>query len=389
MNVSFYIKRPQDSSALIYCTVTFEHKRISFSTGQRTSPSCWMAKRYRVKGANKVNDKLQDIENICHEVYGGLSNGGAVDSALLKSHILRRLNGRRTKDGYLLSYYREWVERRNAIMKPNRQFALSYRKICEYADETTRFSDVTYDWISGYIEYLNAKNYSLNYIGCLLKNLKAVMNDANKKGLHDNMDFKKFGKMEEEADSVYLTTKEIEAIEKLTGLTQRESVARDLFLVGYYTAMRYSDYSRLSLMDISNGILRKCTMKTGEIVSIPANPKLVKILTRYGGSSPLMDESELNSNIKSVCKQADILDIIPHTITLGGKKTTQYYGKYELVSSHTARRSGATNMYLSGIKPEAIMMITGHKSYSTFKRYIRITKEENAMMLSSSSFFRD
>ena len=63
------------------------------------------------------------------------------------------------------------------------------------------------------------------------------------------------------------------------------------------------------------------------------------------------------------------------------------YKKYELVSTHTARRSGATNMYIAVIPTLAIMKITGHKTEKAFLKYIKISEEENAEMLAKHCFF--
>jgi hypothetical protein len=38
-------------------------------------------------------------------------------------------------------------------------------------------------------------------------------------------------------------------------------------------------------------------------------------------------------------------------------------------------------MFKMGIPPKQIMMISGHKKESTFFKYIKITEEENAIML--------
>ena len=65
-------------------------------------------------------------------------------------------------------------------------------------------------------------------------------------------------------------------------------------------------------------------------------------------------------------------------ITSGKKKRDAPYEKWELVSTHTARRSACTNMYLRGIPTIAIMKISGHKRESTFLKYIKVSAEENA-----------
>ncbi|MCD7940142.1 MAG: tyrosine-type recombinase/integrase, partial [Bacteroides intestinalis] len=55
--------------------------------------------------------------------------------------------------------------------------------------------------------------------------------------------------------------------------------------------------------------------------------------------------------------------------------------KYELVTSHTARRSFATNLYLSGFPAISIMQITGHCTEKAFMAYIRVTPEQHAELL--------
>ena len=70
-----------------------------------------------------------------------------------------------------------------------------------------------------------------------------------------------------------------------------------------------------------------------------------------------------------------------------GEKKTRIVEKCNLVKTHTARRSGATNMYLAGIPTIAIMKITGHKTEKEFMKYIKITEEESAMELMNHPYF--
>ena len=69
------------------------------------------------------------------------------------------------------------------------------------------------------------------------------------------------------------------------------------------------------------------------------------------------------------------------SITRGGKKITTAYEKWQLVSSHTGRRSFATNLYKSGFPSISIMNITGHKTEAAFLKYIKVTPEEHARLL--------
>ena len=61
--------------------------------------------------------------------------------------------------------------------------------------------------------------------------------------------------------------------------------------------------------------------------------------------------------------------------TLGQEKK---YPKYELISSHTARRSFCTNAYKDNIPTLAIMAISGHKTEQAFLKYIKADSKEHA-----------
>jgi integrase len=54
----------------------------------------------------------------------------------------------------------------------------------------------------------------------------------------------------------------------------------------------------------------------------------------------------------------------------------------DLVSSHTARRSFATNYYLQGFPTIDLMKITGHRTERSFLKYIRVSKLDTAKRLS-------
>ena len=59
-------------------------------------------------------------------------------------------------------------------------------------------------------------------------------------------------------------------------------------------------------------------------------------------------------------------EITTHEIK-GGKKITIIKPKYEFISSHSARRTMATNEYKAGdLEISEIMAITGHKTEKSF-----------------------
>jgi integrase len=101
----------------------------------------------------------------------------------------------------------------------------------------------------------------------------------------------------------------------------------------------------------------------------------------------VISSQKFNEYIKTVCRFCGIDELVQITRTVEGKRETAIYAKYELVSSHTARRSFATNAYKAGIPILAIMAITGHSTEKVFMKYVRVSKGEQAGMISSHHFF--
>lgn len=219
----------------------------------------------------------------------------------------------------------------------------------------------------------------------------SALHKAQKAGYRTNLEpFSEFKVSDEDSCSVYITLQELGSIEALS-LNRNSAQVRDIFLIGCFTALRYSDYSRLSEDNFCDGVLHIKTLKTGAYVMIPIHPVINRIIQRNGGYGFLKyrnSQQNFNKVVKNVCKKAGITQKILVERTEGFKVVRKMVPKYQLISTHTARRSGATNMYQAGIPPFKIMLITGHKTETAFYRYIRIQKEENAKDLMNHPFFK-
>ena len=95
----------------------------------------------------------------------------------------------------------------------------------------------------------------------------------------------------------------------------------------------------------------------------------------------------MNDNIKTFCRMAVITGKVERVAIRGARKVTEHIEKYKLVTTHTARRTGATLMYLEGVDTLSVMRITGHKTEKEFMKYIRVGEEENAALVAKSKFF--
>ena len=199
-----------------------------------------------------------------------------------------------------------------------------------------------------------------------------------------------FKKQVEDAETIYLNEDELLQMRTTILPNRHLDNVRDLFLLACYTGVRSQDYPKLTKDSLINGgtMLKVRTETTDEEVIIPLHPVAKSILDKYNGTPRLISNQKFNTYIKEVCRIVGLTEMVSLTRTCGGKKVTTRKPKYEFVSSHTARRSFATNAYKAGVPSLAIMAITGHRTEKVFLKYIKVGKEEHASLVSQHGFFR-
>ena len=190
-----------------------------------------------------------------------------------------------------------------------------------------------------------------------------------------------FDTRREETDSIYLTESEILQLLEIKDFDDpiHEQV-RDVFVVGCFTGMRFSDYSTIDTNAIRNNRLEFIQKKTGGKVTIPIHPVVNTILKKYNNELPKVPRNnEFNRIIKIVGEKLPCLHV-PFTrqVTYGRELKEIIAMKYSMISTHTSRRSALSNEYLKGTDPLIIMSMSGHKSHKSFMRYIKVSGDRFA-----------
>ena len=142
------------------------------------------------------------------------------------------------------------------------------------------------------------------------------------------------------------------------GLSECYGKARDLFIIGICTAQRVSDFTQFRKEDVfrledGHLYIKIIQKKTGKTVCIPCNSTLRGLMVKYNFVVPKMPPQHINKYIKIVAEMAGLGD------------------KAARITTHTARRTGATLMYLAGMDLTDVMTITGHSSLAMLKVYIK------------------
>lgn len=130
------------------------------------------------------------------------------------------------------------------------------------------------------------------------------------------------------------------------------------------------------------------TKKTGVVVVIPAARIVTEILEKYNYAfGDGFSDWYYNRTLKEIISGTKIDKEVLFHRTEGGEKIERVRMFSEMVGSHTARRTFASNAYLMGIDPLDVMKITGHKSYNSFFKYLRCENLSVAVRISTHEFF--
>lgn len=230
---------------------------------------------------------------------------------------------------------------------------------------------------------LQKKKFTQNSVGKYIRALKVMLNEATREGVNSEKEFNDFRVFSEEVDNVYLNEQELQVL-KDTDFSKAPYLerVRDWFLLLSWTGCRFSDLEKISKTDIKDNFITFRQQKTNTKVTIPLHPVVLDILKKYDYKMPeVISNQKFNDYIKEVGKIAKIDTPEVITKTIGGVLNSQTLPKYELISSHTGRRSFCTNMYKRGLPTLMIMSISGHKTEKSFLKYIKVKQEEHAEMM--------
>jgi integrase len=214
-----------------------------------------------------------------------------------------------------------------------------------------------------------------------------IINRTNALGWHKNtIEINKIAS--ERVDyHIALTPNEIDLIYNYnaTGI-EREII--DYFVFGCNVGQRNNDLSQIIPDSYHNGYISIITRKKGVKASIPVNKHALEIWNKYKGVLPIYGEEAIKKHIRAIAKAVGITAPTLFSRTSGGKLHQSYVPRYELIGTHTMRRSFATNAVKSGVPPKIIMSITGHTSEPDFWRYVRITQSEYIGLSKGYEFFK-
>lgn len=422
--ITFTVTNKNRPKATIVMLVSLYGKQYRKSIGVGVPVKYWNASKKRAKvtadfDGNPINDAIEgwlEIGKKAVKHFTDLRQSPTAEEFAEKitelSAVTQEADTSRFCDYFEKTYIPRYslVREKLTVVK----YTQALHKLRDFESDTRcrlRITDINIDFYNRFQHWFYGKGYSRNYFGNIIKIVKQVYRESRVSDrLHDEhgTDHRDFIAPKDGVDNVYLDLEELERIHNLDIETvvrkdvtnkaeEGENIprkvaalkrTRNLFLIGCYTGLRVSDFSRLSAAHIGRHITIK-THKTGTPVVIPIHPVVREIIESGFDLADTISDQKLNGQIKELCRLAGITEEVMVNKNEGGRNVEHVLPKYKLVSSHTARRSFPTNAYKAGVPTIAIMKITGHTKESTFLKYIKVSAQENAEMLSRHPFFME
>ena len=410
----FYLKRPDaESETGLYLSIYSQNVRSKFYPGISIHPKEWDQENQRIlKRPDKaeMNTSLSTILAEAGKIASRLRNENLSEppSGEIRNELEKLFKERETQTlpKTFCAYFQHFIEKsaNRTNPKTNQPIAAGtlkgwktnlkvFQEFEKYRRRQIQFEEIDFEFYTDLKAYLEREcRYSLNTIGRFIKVMKIVLNDATAEGVNTSQKFKsaKFRTLSEVANAVFLNEAELREMQELDLSTnKRLEAVRDWFLIGCWTGLRFSDWKKLTPESISDDgrTISVLMQKTQKEVSVPISPELAAIFEKYqtqeGQAFPkLISDQRFNDYLKEVAQMMESQRaVFSKERTKAGMKVSNQSEKWQLVSTHTARRSFATNMFNRGYPVPLIMSATGHKTESEFYRYIQITPNDKAEQL--------
>lgn len=400
LSKSQHQRKVKSNQSMLMLRYTHKKKAVLFTTHKNLEDKYWDDRNQIIKrscpGSDRLNTLLRTIRQKLEDIVSDLQIKGEDPlTDLVKVKYQSIQNESEKKNQYTFFEFAE-VYLQTSTKHKNLGTIKTYRTVLNKLKQYEKYAKVKLNWHSfdmdfyyDFLEfYTEIQGYLTNGCGRIIKVLKVILNEATEQGFNTNLSYqnKKFKVLREEVNNIYLSEVELKKIIDLDLTTNKtlEDV-RDLFIIGCYTGLRFSDFTQIKKENIVGDILRIKTIKTDEWVSIPLVEEVRQIMEKHKSSPNSLPRTyknqAMNRYLKEIGELAELDENFIKVRSKGRERVEDSYKRYELLTTHTARRSFATNMFKRGIPSRVIMKITGHRTEKAFSTYIKVSEDENAEIM--------
>jgi integrase len=382
--------------------IRYEGNVVAFNVGYRVERTKWDAAAQRCRnntthGKNKtpasvINAEISLYETTANKVFAKYENTGITpETAAFRDDFNRALK-RDAKSvrprGAFFDVFDEFVSmsviNRSWSTRTQQKFA-GLRNLLLRLSPDVKFSDIDEQYMNNLVEYLLIRDYRNVTILKFVENMRSFLRWAADRNYYEGSEHEHYhprlkGIDPASREVIYL---EVEELMHLYSIDLPPTLARvrDVFCFCCFTGLRYSDVSALKRTDIVAGSIRIVTEKTAEALTIELNQYARAILEKYidaslpgGAALPVLSNQKMNDYLKEVGKIAGLTSPVTKTYYVGNERRGQVYEKWQVLTTHCARRTFVVSALSLGIPAEVVMRWTGHSDFEAMKPYVKITE---------------
>lgn len=401
LSKSQHQRKTKSKISMLMLRYTHKKQVVLFTTGKTIEDKYWDDKNQIVKrgypSSERFNILIRGIRKKVEDIASDLQITGEDPNVHLVKQVYESYRvEKETKIQYSFFEYAElYLEKakKHKNIGTIKTYQTTINKLKEYekyAQKKVNWNTIDMEFYYDFFEfYTGIQGFLTNGFGRVIKIMKVILNDATENGYNINLKYqnKNFRALREEVNNIYLSEVELKKIINLDLSSDKNlEKVRDLFIVGCYTGLRFSDFSQIRKENIIEGkFIKLKTIKTDEWVTIPLMTEVAVVMGKYKDQSnnlpEAFDNQVMNRYLKEIGELAEIKEDFLKVRSKGKERFEETFKKFELITTHTARRSFATNMFKKGIPSRVIMKITGHRTEKAFSSYIKISEDENAELM--------
>ncbi|MGC4020955.1 MAG: site-specific integrase [Cyclobacteriaceae bacterium] len=386
-------KTNSKGESIIFVRYSHGDQATDISTGERVPPKFWDPENQRVRksyaGFTGINNFIEKKKLQVDQIRIDLKDrkiDPTVDA--LKNEYLRRENpvveepqkiiSQNILDHWdrFISYQRDVKRRAPATIAQYESSKLVIEAFEKHIDMQLTFSMITKSFADDYYKFMYLeKKYAHNTLGSRVKHLKSFLNFCVSEGITDNHKFREFKKPSNQTSIFALSREQLDILNALDlSNEKRLERARDLFVFGCSTGLRFSDYSKVKQANVQGDYLIVRTEKMDDIVRIPLNTYSRSILAKYPSGIPTISNVNLNKYLKEIGIKAKFFEEVEVVTYKSGVRTKSTKPIYMMLTTHCARRSYITQSLQNGMAMQTVMKISSHRDIKSFNRYIHVSE---------------
>lgn len=373
----------------VYFRITHNNQSTSYFPGVKILPKYWNSKQKIVNHTHpnsryyniRLNECKQSILDIESNFLKNNANYSVKDiTSSLKKELDEDTNFKQFPISKLFeTFYINLLSNNPSKLNSIKNYISTYKKFVKfenYYSATYFTSDINKQFLLNYKNFLFKEEELQNStVEKHIKRFKTFIKSCATEGYEIDNSYKDVSVKVYDVPRFILSRDEIKALKDVKLTIVSEKKYRDLFIIQCYLGIRISDLKQINEynIDTNEHTITLQMEKTDKPFICPVPKHIIPLVRKYFIDMQNIDikDTDYNRIIKRVCMKAGLTNNVEVINYYNDEKKKSNKPKYEVVTTHTARRIFITYMFKTGKYTEAeLMLVTRHTSITEFRKYL-------------------